>query len=319
MLGSDQFLIGLVTWGNAYLQGSVDIEDSEAFTLSNIFSKYHEVIFWNVNDNGEKVVIANSVKAWLKTLKLSGCLALRVRIYSSDKGVQWEYETAGLVGGGVTKFIEAVYLKNAEAWISKEVYKHVEELNLSNWHVYFRGLTIKKVEVVAPSCEVERATQGLQNALCSINSFAKKQDLEFWSKKFDNSLNILSNPTESHEREAYNDGVLPLNLLGKEAASLLCAMQEAWVFGCMGSWNDLGLKEVEEYKKVSSSLYNAINNGILAIASNSISCDLSSKISPKKKGNDTLIMVSIVTAFILGFIRVYLPRIHDFFSSLFGK
>lgn len=49
-----------------------------------------------------------------------------------------------------------------------------------------------------------------------------------------------------------------------EAATLLDACQKAWVFGCMGSWNDMGFdgENQKTYDRVSERLFQAVNVAI---------------------------------------------------------
>ena len=56
------------------------------------------------------------------------------------------------------------------------------------------------------------------------------------------------------------------------ARQLLLASSSAWVFGGMGSWNDLSFEKEEDnqhYETLSTALYNAINRGILAATNSS--------------------------------------------------
>jgi hypothetical protein len=50
------------------------------------------------------------------------------------------------------------------------------------------------------------------------------------------------------------------------AKQLLGAAQHGWVFGAMGSWNDIGFQgqDGEEYLQVSDQLYDLLNRAICA-------------------------------------------------------
>lgn len=52
--------------------------------------------------------------------------------------------------------------------------------------------------------------------------------------------------------------------LCKSAEAMLDAAQSAWVFGGMGSWNDMGFdgQEQREYESVSEELFNAVNRAL---------------------------------------------------------
>ena len=63
--------------------------------------------------------------------------------------------------------------------------------------------------------------------------------------------------------ESQTDGVTP-----QLETCLLDACQSAWVFGGMGSWNDLGFEgpEQTEYDRVSERLFTALNETIQSAA-----------------------------------------------------
>ncbi len=50
-----------------------------------------------------------------------------------------------------------------------------------------------------------------------------------------------------------------------DARQLLAMASRAWVFGGMGSWNDIGFTDAarnEEYRRVSQELYRAVTDAI---------------------------------------------------------
>lgn len=49
-----------------------------------------------------------------------------------------------------------------------------------------------------------------------------------------------------------------------EAKQLLAAAQAAWVFGGMGSWNDLGFdgNDQQEYNELSDKLFSLLNQAV---------------------------------------------------------
>jgi hypothetical protein len=56
------------------------------------------------------------------------------------------------------------------------------------------------------------------------------------------------------------------------ATQLLGAAQAAWIFGAMGSWNDLGFEGDDQvlYERLSEDLYQLLNAAIVAAANASI-------------------------------------------------
>jgi len=67
----------------------------------------------------------------------------------------------------------------------------------------------------------------------------------------------------------YHKDLAPDHLLDLPAKQVLAACQAAWVFGGMGSWNDLGFEgeQQAEYDRISTALYDLLNTAIAAAAS----------------------------------------------------
>ena len=60
--------------------------------------------------------------------------------------------------------------------------------------------------------------------------------------------------------------------LTEDATSMLKASMSAWVFGGMGSWNDMGFGGAtqQEYEKVSEQLFDVLNEAIGVAASSTV-------------------------------------------------
>jgi len=77
--------------------------------------------------------------------------------------------------------------------------------------------------------------------------------------------------TKGRNRHGYHQDLAPTGFLSEEAAVLLDACQTAWVFGGMGSWNDLWFEGEDQgiYERVSERLFEAVNAGIEQAATSS--------------------------------------------------
>ena len=103
---------------------------------------------------------------------------------------------------------------------------------------------------------------------------------------FDRGIKALTSPPSS-TKKYYN--IFPENYSSVEYHQLINACQSAWVFGGMGSWNDMGFNDNEvhkQYEELSDELFNLINLA-LVIASNpfprpSINSGLASNRANKK-------------------------------------
>ena len=112
-------------------------------------------------------------------------------------------------------------------------------------------------------------SQRLDQNLIEIKGFAEKHDIKYFAECFEKGLKCLnsSNPLEF----VYHKDSLSSSFQNIESLQILCSCQAAWVFGGMGSWNDMGFDGEDQvvYEKVSDDLYKTICEAIPA-AVNSI-------------------------------------------------
>ena len=76
------------------------------------------------------------------------------------------------------------------------------------------------------------------------------------------------------KRHGYHKDLIPDGAASGLATCLLDACQSAWVFGGMGSWNDMSFEGVDptEYDRVSEQLFSTLNETIQTAAN--VSCAL---------------------------------------------
>jgi hypothetical protein len=121
-------------------------------------------------------------------------------------------------------------------------------------------------ERVAPRyLDVVAATSRLNASLREAADFARTRDLKPWAEQFEHALKrgTETKPTLPSYRDA-----LPVDHPGS-AKRLLAQALEAWVFGGMGSWNDVlitGDTDRAKYDKLTSSLYAAVIDACAAAA-----------------------------------------------------
>jgi hypothetical protein len=130
-----------------------------------------------------------------------------------------------------------------------------------------------RVETAAeePAPPIGEAHAGFAKALEDIEAFAEAHAPE-WKGNFSRALAALTSPTPeapafnpNRPRYAYApEGALPL-----PARQILQAAMAAWVFGGMGSWNDIWCETGEEdraYKQVSDAMYEALCDAAVSAA-----------------------------------------------------
>lgn len=268
MTGTLSQLIALVSYGNAYLSNK---ETAEGFSESNsTFTFCNKVDFRTFTNSlfsktPKEDVVAENPEEWFAYMKQSGCRKLAL-YYQSSQGQSpaKDHQMAGFIGGGGTWYIEAVYGKHSNYWTSRwEVTRQNAEDNRI-WSVSY-GMVSGKQATNNLQIDREITKEKLGETLDAIAAFAKEQDLGNWAAVFERARTALdsTNPSENY----YHKDLFPPGQYGLLSQQLLFAAGSAWVFGGMGSWNDLGFgndEDNERYNSLSGQLYSLINMSIVA-------------------------------------------------------
>lgn len=131
------------------------------------------------------------------------------------------------------------------------------------WDVEYRGEPLADAGVpIRP--DVSASAQRLIRALEEIEVFARDQRLNEWADWFADSRRLA----EVEDPQApYHPDMLPSLGFEKPARRVLAMAARAWVFGGMGSWNDLVFEartEEDEYNRLSAKLYSAVLGAFVA-------------------------------------------------------
>ena len=135
------------------------------------------------------------------------------------------------------------------------------------WWLYNRV----ESDAAEPAPPLGEAYAGFVKALEEIEAFAQAHEPS-WKEDFSRALAALSSPTPdaaafNPERPRYRyapEGALPL-----PARQILQAAMAAWVFGGMGSWNDVWCETEElhrEYERISDTMYAALCDAAVSAA-----------------------------------------------------
>jgi hypothetical protein len=112
---------------------------------------------------------------------------------------------------------------------------------------------------------LDATVDSLRLALADVRTFAQEHNLE-WAKEFASAEQCLD--SDDPRSLVYHKDLSPPGLLSLAAERVLACCQRAWVFGGMGSWNDLAFAgaEQERYDRVSDQLFRVVNDAICAAA-----------------------------------------------------
>jgi len=270
-------LIALTTWGNATLNKDQALSSYD-FYPGNSTCRFCEFVhFADVKNNmrdWSHNAIANSPSEWFEWLKREGVTNLRLCQGASDQahpGIAHipDRMLAGFIGGGGRWMIEATRPTGADYWEARWEVGDRTQPDKKIWRVTYGWIASHDCAAHDPSEGIAEIKARLAQSLTSIESFARKHQLDGFAKAFDASLSCLTSaePTTA----VYHTDIAPPNFLPPAANQLLAAVQAAWVFGGMGSWNDLGFEENDqkEYEVLSEALYRLLNIAIVVAANTS--------------------------------------------------
>ena len=219
----------------------------------------HPVTFVDLQVHGDhyhEIPFAADPLKFFAQLKADGYQSLRLHYAPGENGELSDRMTTGFVGGGSRWLIEARKADGVDYWEAR--WDTGDEVEGSIWDVaYGRIVTGHQSAPPAPGQLIEAKTD-LAEALRLIATFAHKHAHADFAKNFDDALLALSSDTPL--KGAYYADMAPEGTLPLDALRLLAAAQSAWVFGGMGSWNDLGFIGIDqtEYVTLSDDLYDTL-------------------------------------------------------------
>jgi len=272
MTGMLAQICSLVSYGNEYLKtGAIS---GKYFPGNSVFSFCNTVDFKAVKKrfftSGHKeILMAENPVNWFGVLKSQGCRGLRL-IYMPSKSstdILWlaDHKLAGFVGGGGAWLIETQYDDYLQYWANQWKVTDPNAPEGKVWSVNYSRI-LSEPQVDSPVFFVNQEKERLEKILTEISAFSSGQNLEYWADIFLKAKAILQldNPWKEYY---YTDLIVNKNY-PLAAQQTLFAAASAWVFGGMGSWNDLGFHEQNaqlRYEQLSAQLFAAINSSILAV------------------------------------------------------
>lgn len=264
-------LVSLTSYGNAFLQRNDDVENfypgNSTFQFCNKvnFVNFKKTLF---SSTPKEVQVADNPIEWLRLLKKQGCKGLRLFYEPTQNPPAGtpDHKLAGMVGGGGTWMIETMYGKFSHYWFNRWQVTQKDDPERKIWSVSY-GMIDKDQPVSNKQFDIKEISSLLQQNLQSITAFAQTQQLSNWAGVFTKAASILNSVTPI--QDYYHQDLLVEKHYSLQARQLLAAAGAAWVFGGMGSWNDLGFDTDETnktYDNLSAQLYNVINQAVLAVA-----------------------------------------------------
>ena len=252
-------IIAITSFGNEYLKsGNLTNFFPQNSTFQHCdFVDFREMRKKNIFTSKKEFIVSKNPIEWYEYLKSKNCLKLRL-FYQTVK--QDDHKMAGFVGGGGNWFIETIFNNNSDLWISR--WNHDKNLTEKPWQVTY-GKAYENRPIINQQLDLTKIRNSLKNSLEKITEFAFKETTENWGNIFEKAKNTLEN--ENPESDFYHNDLICWNNYDLENRQLLMSASKAFVFGGMGSWNDMWFEKEETnemYNKLSSELYDLMMKSI---------------------------------------------------------
>ncbi|MBK9542794.1 MAG: hypothetical protein IPO49_10895 [Bacteroidetes bacterium] len=269
MTGTLAQLIALTTYGNEFLKkGSLEppfYPENSTFQFCKTVD-FHEFRKRLFSSKYNEVKINADPNEWFLLLKKEKTKVLHLFYRKSeDEKMSPDHKMAGFVGGGGTWMIEQRCEGFSYYWQARWTVNNDETEDRNRWTVNY-GRFDRKIKSTNLVFSGNMIREELRKTLSDISAFAYSQNQKGWSETFQKALYELSNQTP--EEHYYHKDLLPPGAYSLESRQLLYSAAMSWVFGGMGSWNDIIFDDPEvekRYDELSAKLYGAINDSVLAV------------------------------------------------------
>ncbi len=252
--------------GNAFLRG----KDVSGFWPDASVFRFSKSCEFRRLDGDRDALIAADPMAWFETLH--AYKGLRLHTAPRQRGPQQtlainERQSVGFVGGGPAWLIEAIGAERSVLW---QGHDRLGDRNDPEHKIWLN--TYLMSGEIAPQTHtqvnLQDASRALEDALREIESLATAAAPD-WSATFTNARAVLGAQTpESGYGAGYHADIADYAGFDKDQRRMLGAVSAGWVFGAMGSWNDMVVSAAHtmDYERISEQLFGALIDAICALA-----------------------------------------------------
>lgn len=209
-----------------------------------------------------EIAVAANPNEWFQHLKSSGTLGVRLSCTPQNQPGISDRMSAAFVGGGGTWAMETVrergksgfWLPRWQVWNQKAPERRIWRVDYGRVSEAASGGSINR--------DLELVQKQFRSALSEIHTFSEKHGCEGFTACFARAIETLDSNGE--KRHGHHSDLVVRGVVPNLAEGLLDAAQSAWVFGGMGSWNDMGFVGADQidYDRVSQQLFAVLNETI---------------------------------------------------------
>lgn len=270
MQGTIAQVISLTTHGSAFLTGRpLDGYYPNNSTFG--FCEYVRFVDLKRNDaEWDALPYAEDPRSWFERLKNEGARAVRLLDVSTGGQQAGDSKTpdrmlVGFVGGGGRWILEVVKNGGSDFWEGVWEVGDEDRKDRRIWRVTYGRIAANQPPADNPSSDLAGLKRRLGENLRAIGAFARDHKLDGFAQAFERGSAQLD---ATEPAGPYHTDLAPASVLPLPASQLLAAAQSAWVFGGMGSWNDLWFEDADQatYERLSEELYELLNAAIVAAA-----------------------------------------------------
>jgi hypothetical protein len=240
-------VVVLTAFGNAALHKLLSPSDETCLREHSILSQHVRTIQFHDADAKSP---SDAVFEWLRNLE--GSHVTRLWLTGLGSSGELEPHIAEAFSNSVPRGIAAVLDDGPIVFVP-------------NWH-FGRGqkwVVTYKLFQLPNSCVLtggnpSESLHRLEEKTEQARDFASRAEQDHWCKWFSDAITTMQT---GETKLKY----LPSHGYSSEARRLISGAAAAWVFGGMGSWNDIWFKDKglqSEYNRVTEELYAAVSDGI---------------------------------------------------------
>ncbi len=257
--------LALVAVGNAAFGGR---DVSGFYPGDPIFRYTASLDFMSPRAAGPLARVANGPEDWFDKLKKRDCRGLRLHNAPMQQNKKLDHiderMLVGMVGGGPRWLIEAVYPDHSELW---EGFDRVGDKKAPDQKIWLSAYLLIGEAASAESTDasIRAAAIDLRDASLMTEAVAREIPGAPFADVFAGARDALDGRAPELP---YPLDFLRYAQLKPEAERLLKAAGRAWVFGAMGSWNDIGVAPALQprYDSASKTLFSALQRAVRVVA-----------------------------------------------------
>ena len=257
-------MVVLVAYGNATVKDQFSIQSIDQHSTF----KFHEwTIFRHVASD---VIFARTPPEYLRGLKGRGVrgLLLTSGANSSLPDGLSERLSAGFVGGGKQYLIQEFTDSAVNLLALQSELGDRDREDQKMWRNTFQQYHTSPRQIFKPErpdldWTEHKLTQSLNEVIKFCNTGESQLKASHWPELFAKAKTALSGNAPV---DATDHLQLPEQVFNETQNKLLKAADLAWVFGGMGSWNDVAFQDDQlsaKYNLISERLYGAVNMAII--------------------------------------------------------